>query len=146
MRIRARQCTAVPCAPRWPGHGAPVAAAVRHAPRWLRHTALEGTKFLYTGGGTEVIDIESSQGIADRIFSIVNTALEDDVGLVDLAVDAVTADTDRIEDEIERANEAIDRFRDQQLLLYANVEAQITRTNTLLDFLTIQANSIFNSS
>ena len=108
-------------------------------------TALEGLVLIYSGDGTDTITVNTSQGIGDRFFNLLDPMLEDD-GTLDDAVDIINDNTDDLEEEIGRIDEQVERFRDALLLQFSAMEEAITRVNTLLDFLTLNSQSVFGDS
>ena len=64
-------------------------------------TALEGVSFIYSGDGTDTITVNLSQGIADRFFNVLDPVLEDE-GTLDGAIEGVTDDSGRLQDEVDR--------------------------------------------
>lgn len=108
-------------------------------------TTIEGLDLIYTGDGTETIDINLSTGIADRLFNIYEGYISED-GVIDTELDNINDHDTRLQEEIDKLEARIEKFRDDQLILYTNLEAAVTKVNTLLDFLDAQSKSMFGDS
>jgi len=108
-------------------------------------TTLEGAIFVYSGDGTDVITVHSTQGIADRLYNNFENILKED-GSLDVSVKDVTDRNSRIETELDRLNSQIETFRQQLLDRFSALEAEIQKVNTLLDFLESQSKSISSDS
>lgn len=108
-------------------------------------TDLEGIEFLYTGDGTDVVTVSATQGIGDRFFNVLEGYLEDD-GTLDSAIDDLSDEEERLQEEIDRIDEQIERYREQQIAIFSALEEAIARVNLLLNFLDVQAQSIFGSN
>lgn len=100
-------------------------------------TVIEGLKLIYTGDGNDSITMNISQGVADRIFNLVDNYLKKD-GLLDLQVNALNEQQDRVQREVDRMNEAIDKYRDQLLKRYSAMEQALAKAQSLIDYLTVQ--------
>lgn len=107
-------------------------------------TGLEGTELLYTGDGTDVITVNTSQGAGDRFFNLLNDVVVDG-GTLDETVEGLAEEETRLETEIIRIDDQVDRFREALINQFSALEGAIARINTLLDFLDIRSQSIFNS-
>lgn len=110
------------------------------------NTALEGLSLIYSDTVDTVIDLSITQGIGDRVFNTLDEILSDDNGLIDVAVGNVETQTERYQAEITRIDESIDRFREQLLTKFANLEAAINSANQLLASLEAQSAAQNSSS
>lgn len=106
-------------------------------------TGLEGLTLIYTGGD-DTITINQSQGIADRLFNILDPILEED-GTLDTVVEFIESDDDRLQTEIDRIDEQVALFRLTLLAQFTALEEAVTRVNTLLDFLDAQSQAFFGN-
>lgn len=107
-------------------------------------TALEGLELIYSGDGTDTINVELSQGIGDRLFNLLDGVLEEDDGLVDVAVDTLSDQNEDLQSEIDDLNEQIENFRQTLVLQFTALEESITQINVLLGFLETNNQSVFN--
>ena len=106
---------------------------------------LEGLTLIYasTTAGTGTVTL--SQGIADRIFILVDGALDEQEGQLELEIDAIEDNTDRLESEIERIEDQVERFRESLIAKFSALEALLSNVNTLLDSLDAQQQAVFSS-
>lgn len=104
-------------------------------------TTLNGVQLVYTGDGSDIIDITSTQGIADKAFNVLNAFLTEDTGLIDTTTAAITEQDVTLQENIDREN--IDIAIERQLLVdkFTLLEAVITQANSTLSFLDAQRNS-----
>lgn len=108
-------------------------------------TSIEGLELLYTGdGNSQTINISLSQGISDRIFNVVEAAVEEN-GLLDTAIGTLGDQEDRVEEDIERLEDQIERFRAQLVAQYTALEEAISRVNNLIELLEAQDLARFGS-
>lgn len=107
-------------------------------------TALQGLELIYGGTADTTANISLSQGIADRIYNVVETALDDNEGTIKAELDGLRESDERLEADIARIDEIVERFRQQQLERFAALEALINSTNTILQSLDAQANAAAN--
>lgn len=105
-------------------------------------TVLEGLKMLYTGDGTDIITVNTSQGLADRLYNTIG-AFTDSGGLIDTEVNSLKSQNDRMQNDIDKLNEQIETFRERLLRQYAALEETITRANSLLQLLEAQLNVMY---
>lgn len=101
-------------------------------------TAIEGLKLVYTGDGTDVINVSLSQGAADKIFNVLDSILEDDTGALDVTLDDLLDEADDLEDDQTDITEEIAAERDRLLERFAGLEAAISQFNNILTFLEAQ--------
>ncbi len=104
-------------------------------------TTLEGLKLIYSGDGSDVITVHASQGIADRIFNVLEPLTEDG-GALENAVEFVKDSNDRLNTEKIDLQGSIDTYRQQLLGQFSALESAISVVNTLLNFLDAQSESL----
>ncbi len=107
-------------------------------------TALEGLELIYGGSTDATASINISQGVGDRIYNALESALDEEEGAIAAELDSLIASDQRLEADIIRIDEAVERFREQQLTRFANLESLISSTNTILQSLDAQANAANN--
>lgn len=108
-------------------------------------TALEGTKFVFSGDNGDIITVHLTQGIGDRFYNILNPALEDD-GTLDRTIDVINDNSDRLQKEVDRIDDQIESYRDQLLRQFSGVEEAISRINSLLQFLDVSSQALFSDN
>ncbi len=107
-------------------------------------TVLEGLVLIYSDAGDSVVNVNLSQGIADRVFNSMDQLLEQDTGAVDVALSSVEAENARFEQEITRIDEIVERFRQRLLEQFSALEQAVSSANSLLASLEAQANANAN--
>ncbi len=106
-------------------------------------TAVDGLEFIYTGDGTDVIAINISQGIGDRIYNLVESYVED-AGIIDDTVQGFSDQNDDYETEILRLQDLLDDYTERLQAQFAALEQAISSVNNvllLLDANTAAANA-----
>jgi flagellar hook-associated protein 2 len=95
-------------------------------------TPFEGLEFLWTGQGSTVIDVEVSQGIADRVFNFVGPATDTLNGSITQAIDSLKDINGNYSQQIERIEERAFRARELLLERFTAMEAAMSLANTML--------------
>lgn len=101
-------------------------------------TPVEGYEFIYTGDGSESIDVSITQGIADRIFNIVDSYTEDG-GLIDLEVDSITDRNDNLGEEVITLEARLEVYVQGLISTYSALESAVQGFNSILLLLDAQA-------
>lgn len=108
-------------------------------------TVLEGLEMIYTDTADSMgISVTVTQGVGDRMFNTLESMLQKDTGLVDVELQSIVDSSDRIEDEIARIDEMVERFRDSLLQRFRALEQVVASVNSLLQSLDAQANARAN--
>ncbi len=107
-------------------------------------TVLEGLQMIYSGTTNTTSSINISQGIGDRIFNSLEDLLNEDTGQVPLEVNSLTDSDKRLQEEIDRIDELVARYRDQLLSKFTALENALASINTVLQSLDAQANANAN--
>lgn len=108
-------------------------------------TVLEGLTLIYTGDGTDVIDVSVSQGVADRIYNAVDDFVKSG-GLIDTETTTLTDSSTRLQQEIDNLNSKIDEERLKLLDKFSLLESIIDQSNQLIAFLDAQLKAFFASN
>jgi len=108
-------------------------------------TALEGLQLIYSGTTDTVANINISQGVGDRIFNSLETMLKDGNGAVSIEISSLSDSSVRIEEEIARIDQMVERFREQMLAKFASLEQAISSINTILQSLDAQNQAAQNN-
>lgn len=106
---------------------------------------LDGLVVLYTDTGDAVVNMSLSQGVADRLYNIINDSLDEDNGVVATEVQSLTDRNTRLEEDITRIDEQIERYRESLLERFSALEAAISSVNSILQLLDAQAAARENS-
>jgi flagellar capping protein FliD len=101
--------------------------------------------FLYSGSGSENIDISFTQGFADKLYNYVNrlnTGGSDSVqGAIDKEIQNLRTTNDSIQESVDRIDIQVNLFTEQLLIKFAALEAAIAASNSILDLLEAQTNA-----
>ena len=95
-------------------------------------TPFEGLEFLWTGKGSTTIDVEVSQGIADRVFNFVGPTTDTLNGSITQAIDSLKDINGNYSKQIERIEDRALRARDLLLERFTAMEAAMSLANTML--------------
>ena len=119
-------------------------------------TPFAGLQMVYTGNGTDTVDVSMSQGIADKMYNAVNGMLNgitasgssstSSTGIIDAAIQSLTDQDTKLQDSITTINDQVATYRTQLLTKFSQLEASISAANQLLALLSAQSNaSLVNS-
>lgn len=95
-------------------------------------TALEGLQLIYASTSASSMDVTVTQGLADKIYGILDSTLTKDTGALDTETNSIVSAGDRLKDQIARIDEQVARYRQQLLDKFAALEQAIARVNNLL--------------
>ncbi|MEM7616885.1 MAG: flagellar filament capping protein FliD, partial [Pseudomonadota bacterium] len=100
-----------------------------------------GLQLIYSGDGTDngsdSLDVTVTQGIADRIYNVID-AFTVDGGIIDTDVDSLNTVQEVINDDIEAWEIRIEAYRLSLVDLYARLEAEITAANSIISLIESQ--------
>lgn len=97
-------------------------------------TALSGLELVYSGDGSDNINVSLTQGIADRIYNDLDSILDKDTGVLASEVNGLNDANERLDDNIDRDTVQLERERDLLIARFAQVEAIISQLNSVLRF------------
>lgn len=100
-------------------------------------TSIEGAVMLYTGSGNDVIDMDMSIGIGDRMFNILEDLTKLDGG-IDTAINTINEQNKSFTAEKDRINLQVEEFRSSLLAKYAALEEAVAKANSILQMLDAQ--------
>lgn len=104
-------------------------------------TALEGLTLLYASTANATINATITEGMGDRLYNTLNSFLDTTNGTLTQATKALTDQTTRNNDEITRINDQVATYRDQITQKYADLEAALSKANSLLSLLQAQSDA-----
>jgi flagellar hook-associated protein 2 len=107
-------------------------------------TVLEGLKMVYADTVNATIDVDFTQGIADRLYNVADNITNISQGLIATEKQGLTSQSDRYTKDVDRLNEQIEKYRQSLLLKFSQLEQAIASVNTLLKSLDAQANAYNN--
>lgn len=102
-------------------------------------TILENFNFQYTGTGVEVINVNVTQGIADKIYNYLSEIDSD--GVINSAQQILTDLENKYNNDLDKKNAEIEDKREYLLEKYGKLEATYSKANNMLMFLEAQQNS-----
>ncbi len=108
-------------------------------------TAFEGSQFVYAGSGTVTVNVNLSQGYADRLYNLMDNFINSTDGLVTQEVNTLSDTKERHQTEITAIDDRLTAYRDKLLQQYAALEAALTSANQLLQMLDANANARNNA-
>lgn len=115
-------------------------------------TPFAGLQMIYTGDGTDTINISMSQGIADKMYNSIDNVLNGQsgifgaIGMIDEAITNLQNIDTSLQKSIDNINSQVETFREQLLNKFAALEAAITASNQLLELLSAQTNAALVAS
>ncbi len=92
----------------------------------------EGLELIWTGLGSTTIDIEATQGLADRVFNHVQSTADPLEGAITRAIDSLRDMNGNYAKQIERIEERATRARDRLVERFSAMEAALTLANAML--------------
>jgi flagellar hook-associated protein 2 len=98
-------------------------------------TPFDGLVLLYTSTSVSTIDVSLSQGLADRIFNDLDSALDDDSGSLISDIEGVATQNQRYQDEIDKIDDQIEQYREQLIARYSALESALAKVNSVLQLL-----------
>lgn len=108
-------------------------------------TVFEGLQLIYSGSGSSTATVSLSQGISDRIYNALDEALDEDSGAITVELTSIDEANTRLQSEIDRIDEVVERYRQQLLQKFADLESAIGSINNILASLDAQANAQANA-
>jgi len=111
-------------------------------------TADEGTDaagMVLTVSATSAGDqglVRVSKGIGARLSDFAGAVTDADYGTLTLATNSISSEIEAIDDEMERLTDSVDRYIEQLQLKFAHMESQMSQSNYLLDWLTMQMDTL----
>lgn len=107
---------------------------------------LEGLTLIYASTEAGTADVTISQGIANRIFNVLDNLLDEQEGQLQLEIGAIEDSNTRLETEIERIDRQIDIYRELLITRFSALESLLSSLNTLLDSLDAQQLALYGNN
>ena len=104
-------------------------------------TPLEGLELIYSSLSDNFIDLDLSQGVADRVHNTLGSILDEDQGMLTTELESIEDSNTRLQTEIDRIDSVVEKYREQLLKQFSALERAISQANTLLQSLNAQANA-----
>jgi len=105
-------------------------------------SAFEGLELIWTGQGSTSIDVEATQGIADRIFNVASPAADQLNGSITRAADSLKEINSGYAKQIERIEERAVRARDSLIERFTAMEAALSMANAMLEQIRAQVDAM----
>lgn len=99
-------------------------------------TVLEGLVLVYASTAASTANVTTTQGIADKIFNITDTALKANTGTIAVELTALTDSDTRLNIDITKINDQVEIYRQQLLEQFARMEQAIAQVNNILASIT----------
>ena len=90
--------------------------------------------------------VRVSNGIGARLSSFTSAVTDADYGTLTLATNSISSEIEAIDDEIERLSASVDRYVGQLQLDFARMETQMAQSQNLLDWMTMQMDTLSGSN
>lgn len=108
-------------------------------------TVLEGLVLIYASTTSGSVNVTATQGIAATTYNTSFNAIKPGSGLIDVALTGLKNQETQLNKDVERVNAQVADYREQLLKKFGALEAAISRTNTLLQSLSAQADARNNA-
>lgn len=104
-------------------------------------TALEGLTLIYASTTDAVVQLDMTQGVADRVYNSLGDVLKTDNGSLQNEITSLNDSSTRLQTEIDRIDKMVEDYRNQLLDKFSALESAIAQANTLLQSLKAQADA-----
>jgi flagellar hook-associated protein 2 len=108
-------------------------------------TEFAGLELAWVGEGSTTISVEVSQGVADRLYNLLDGALQTGTGSLARASEELGGINEDYRQEIARIDERADRARSQLVEKLTGMEAALSLANTLLSQVRAQMDAMAGS-
>jgi flagellar hook-associated protein 2 len=105
------------------------------------NSRLSGLVLIYASGDDATVSLNLRQGVGDRMYNTLETALQKDNGLITTELDSLSRSSNRLREEIARIDDQVKRFREQLLRQFSALESAIAQSNLILQSLSAQADA-----
>ncbi len=95
-------------------------------------TPYEGLVLLWSGSGSTSITATATQGVADKLYNSLQTAIDEVDGTLTNAIDSVEQENVRLTDEIAKIDSRVETFRQSLIEKFAALETALTVANSML--------------
>jgi flagellar hook-associated protein 2 len=95
-------------------------------------TAYAGLQMLWVGRGSATIDVTATQGVADRLYNILDAAADDLNGSLTRATDDLGQRNVDYRAEIDRIGERAERYRQRLIERFGAMETALSLAKSML--------------
>lgn len=96
-------------------------------------TAYAGLELLWTGKGSTNIDVTATQGVADRLYNLIDGAVDEFQGMLTKAVDDLGERNTDYRAEIEQVETRAERYRQQLIERFGAMETALSLSKAMLE-------------
>lgn len=108
-------------------------------------TDYEGLTFVFLGEASTSIDVTTSSGIAEALYSATSAVSDDTDGTLQTIIDNLEDVNDDLEERSDDIRTRAETYRDALTLRYANYQASIEETESTLDYLEALLQAMYSS-
>ena len=101
-------------------------------------SGLQGLQLIYASTNAATIHATITQGMADRLYNLMDNVLNTTNGTLQTTTNALTDQENRNKTQIDQINQEASDYRDTLTQQYANLESALTQANNLLALLDAQ--------
>lgn len=109
--------------------------------RGVEGTEYEGLTLVYTGVTSKSITVDLSQGIADKMYSQIDTVSNADTGSLNDLIESLEDQNDDLNDRVSSLESSISSYKETLTSLYSNMAAKIATAKNTADLLKALLNS-----
>jgi len=95
----------------------------------------EGFTFVFVGGESTSISVDTSVGIAEALYNVAEAASNDSTGSLQNQIDTLSDKNDDYEDQIDDITSRADDYKETITARYAEMQAAISEAQSMLDYL-----------
>ncbi len=95
----------------------------------------EGFTFVFVGGESTSISVETSVGIAEALYNVAEAASNDSTGSLQNQIDTLSEKNDDYEDQIDDITSRAEDYKETITARYAEMQAAISEAQSMLDYL-----------
>lgn len=106
-------------------------------------TPIQGLELVYSGNGKEIIQAKISQGIADRMFNIIDNIKNRTTGSFSINKEKILNENIKLKNQKDLEEVNIAKERDRLITKFAKLEGVISTTNQLLSFFEAQRAQLY---
>ncbi len=104
-------------------------------------SALSGLVLLYANSGDATVNLSLTQGIGDRMYNALDDVLDSETGLLVTELESLSDTNSRLEEEISRIDDQVERYRESLLRQFSALETAIANAEVILQSLAANADA-----
>lgn len=95
----------------------------------------EGYTFVFVGSSSTSIDVETSVGLAEKLFNVADAASDDSTGSLQTLIDGLEDKNDDYQDQIDDITSRAEDYKETITTRYAEMQAAIAEAQSMLSYL-----------